>query len=122
MEARKSSVRSAFVGRSASGLSAIRRRTSPSILMMIGQISPRVPSAADASRSTRRRRSSWILRPVSGDFRNVNAADWVEGRDLAPVSVLVERWNAKRLEERLVITAHRQKERKSIDRALLKLS
>jgi hypothetical protein len=34
-----------------------------------------------------------------------------EGRDLAPVSVLVKRWNAKRLKERLVITAHRQKER-----------
>ena len=58
----------------------------------------------------------------SGTFRNVNAAEMGEGRDFAPVSVLVKRWNAKRLKERLVITAHRQKERKSIDRALLKLS
>jgi hypothetical protein len=31
-----------------------------------------------------------------------------EGRDVAPVWVLVERWNTKRLEERLVVTAHRQ--------------
>jgi hypothetical protein len=58
----------------------------------------------------------------SGTFRNVNAAEMGEGRDFAPVSVLVKRWNAKGFKERLVVTAHRQKEQKSIHRTLLKCS